>query len=522
VDLECSKTESRAEALAIPALVLAAAACYWAWVLWPYYTIPSQDDGLNHLLYVQLLAKARTWTLGYVSYPHSEEFGLETLNFYPAGMHVLLAPFAGFIELGLLLKAFAIVVLALLPVFTFKGIRRLEPELNRGTAALLAASSATLLIFPAAPLGEGGLPRIAAHVFALPFVFAAVSGAMSFAMFLLSAAILTPALFYIHPSSFFVLYPALLFFTRPSDGLRSPLRLTGMVLSGLAGAALCVIPTKTGPFPVSAMGIAGEFQFPTLWSVYDRFKGVFHFLFSDPHGWLKFMSIRSWAAYLGIAALFRNSARRRQLWLLGVPFLLSLSSLAPTGVLQTPGGLFYQSVKRISEVGFVPLVICSAAGLRWIESRRTRIARIVMVVLLSVWIVVSGVKSRQTVQHMADLFQTPRMSEVSEFRHRLEPVPAGSVIVSSQQWFMVTLGIRPDLLYVGAEGECRNREVPACVGRIRFIEEVAASAGAERVEAPFQTPHFAGRELYYVHRTVGEVRTGLDIRLVRGGRSSNL
>jgi hypothetical protein len=372
-----------------------------------------------------------------------------------------------------------LVTLALLPVVLHRGILRLEPAIDRTFAWLLAASFATLLIFPAAPLGEGGLPRIIAQVAALPLAFAALSGGLGERGLAASLALATPSLFYVHPSSFFVLYPALLFALKDASVRK---RWGPLGAAALIGALLCLAPMTSGRINPGQFGMGGAQVDASLGhavlgnALWDRLKGVFHYLFSDPHGLLKFMSIRSLGVYLGGFVLARHAGRRGLLWILLVPFALSVCSLFPVGIpfgwLRAPGAIFYQSVKRIAEIGLLPLMVIGAAGFGWFQvrfARRSKFLKAMCIALLALWTGVSALRCRATVRQMAELFGTPKVVEVEVLRERLSGIASGSVVVSSQQWFGVIRGIRPDLVFVGAEGECRFSEAPACVGRAKWI-----------------------------------------------------
>jgi hypothetical protein len=343
-----------------------------------------------------------------------------------------------------------------------------------------------------------------AQCLALLAAVAALSGQLSARHWVLVVVVAVPTVFYIHPSSFFVFFPALLL----SQGVS--------LLALGVGAMGCLLPLLTGEVNPAQVGVAplGTIGSSLLWDTYDRLKGVFHYLFSDPHGLLKFFSIRSLLAYLGIAALLRERNRRVLLLVVLLPFALALCALMPWGVLRAPGAVFYQQVKRIAEVGFLPLLICMAWGLAWIEARIGLRSRLILIVLLAAWALASSMKARRTVSEMSELFETPKKTEVLLLDKALRTVPPGSVLVAGEQWFALTRALRPDLLYVGSEGECRFSRAPACTGRQAFIEEVlrADASGGE-----LMSPHFAGREIYLGRRsgnsgsavTVMKVRRGL-------------
>lgn len=487
-------------------LLMATTLAYWLWVLSPFYTIPSQDDGLNHLAYVDFLRRHGTWALGHVPYPHGNEFGAGHLVFYPVGMHAILAFVASLLswlgfepDLALLLKITAALFMSLIPVFLFSGIKKIEPKIDHRLALLTAASLSLLQLFPAHAIGEGGLPRIMAQVLALPVAFAAIAGSLSKRRWVFCITGVTPILFYIHPSSFFVLYPALL--------LAGHLKTSRdwILSSGAAilGAILCLLPMKTGEIHLSQMGIgAGGMSLGWVAAVLDRFKGVFHFLFSDPHGLFKFMSVRSLLVYIGVIVLIIDGTKRRRLWTLASPFLISLCMIAPWGWLQTPGGFFYQAVKRIAEVGLLPLAVCGAAGAAWLQRKSENYTRSLGIVLglLAVWTGVSVHRSRITVHQMSKLFSTPRAEEATLLDQELRDLPSGTVVVSDQQWFGMIRGLRPDLEFVGSDGECKFSKAPACIGRQSFIEAVKK---AREEKTPIRSNHFAGKSLYFAERRTG-------------------
>ncbi|MBU6376335.1 MAG: hypothetical protein KGQ59_10095 [Bdellovibrionales bacterium] len=492
----------------LPEIALVALSVFfWSWVFQPYYTIPSVGDGLNHLAFVHFLREAKTWTLGNVPYSPGGVFGAEKIGFYPVGMHLVLAPFGGLVDVGLLLKCLAVLVLGLLPAIIFRGVRVLEPRLRPEMAFVFAASISTLLIFPGAPLGEGGLPRVVAQVLALPIAFFSLSNRVSFTGYMFSFAFVMPGLFFVHPSSLFIMFPPLVLSLSMRAAIFPNPRRIFLGIAASFGILLCFLPTRTGLVQDAVLGIGQEAAVSfTLGSAVDRFKGVFHFLFSDPHGWFKFMSIRSWVAYLGVFLLLWQPLRRRWLLLLVMPFALSLCILIPVKALQVPGALFYQQVKRISEMGFLPLVVCSVVGLVWVQERLKPRFHVFWISVWLVWSVVSAVKCRATIQQMAELYRTPRQSEVEDLRNRLKEVPSGAVMVSDDPWFGVIRGIRPDLVFVGSEGECSRRSVDSCVARARFVtqtklDSATSNSTGRDLGASARFEYFKGMPTYFIQQS---------------------
>lgn len=492
-----------------PALLLFVAGfAYWFWVLLPYYNIPSQDDGLNHLYFLDALRAGHTWALGHLNYRFASEFGPTRMAFYPAGMHAFLAWVlnifsfgSDFFNLAFVLKAVAILCLSGTPVFIYQGLRRNEPSLGAWEAALISAAAATLLIFPAAPLGEGGLPRLCAQSLALPFAYFALSPRVSERSLFLVIAFVTPILFYVHPSSAFVLYPAILLGV--SNLNLKPKNLPYLLLAFLVAGLGILIPMKTAQVDLAVAGISesGVHREHLPHLMFDRLTGIAHFIFDDAHGLGKFWSLRSLLGYLGIYSWLKKPGRRGWMLLYLTPFLISLSALAPGTILQAPGGIYYQSVKRIAEIALLPLTLSWAAG--WIllferiDSRHVKAVKTTLTLTMGLWIAVSGYRCMKTVREMADLFHTPTFVSVERLRRVLRDIPKGSVLTSQQPWFGISEVIRPDLLYVGT-GECLGRRNPHCDRREKWMRE--ARAAAEGM-TPFLAPEFTGRKVFYLSET---------------------
>jgi len=476
---------------------------FWTYVLWPYAITPSVGDSLNHLAFLDLIREQNVLSLKDAIKPFAHEFGSEGAGFYPAGMHVLLAWLlkltGGLLlgQLGLLFKTVTVFFLCLMSLAFYWGSGKIAKSLSDFDRVLISGIASTLLIFPSAPLGEGGLSRIIGQILALILTlsFIPLSGRRGLGFVVL--ALLVPALFYIHPSSFFVLVPAfiLIFSERRRDWLFLGLGLAvGLVLIAksvsLGAEDVNHIQLESKPFAESGIFLA-----------FSRLKDIFHFLFADTHGLGKFFSPRTiLAAFgLGLIAQGKSTLPKRLSFLLLVPFFLALTALFEMPLLRAPGSVFYHQTKRISEMALFPLFLGWTVGWSGLIARfSSNRYRLLFRSLMLIFFAVSASKAMRTVREMAELYHTPKTEAVELLKKLLTSTPPDSVIVSKDRWFGIGLGIVPKRSWVAGDYFCQNNlQTDYCRNRSSFIDSIYAGVQGSAPSASFG---FGNSTLFVIDR----------------------
>ncbi|MCM2278501.1 MAG: hypothetical protein NDJ89_10545 [Oligoflexia bacterium] len=480
--------------------------------LWLYWMgalacLPSGSDGIHHLFWYDRMRETGSALVGRIPFLH-EEFGRQLHPYYPTGLHaaVAIAVFPASAITGAFLgtrapqelQAALLLVLAAFPVLMYRGAKELL-ALRSGRENLAALGAAlwvgTLELFPMNPMGEGGVSRVAAQILAIPFVwrlFAAPLGGLEAFLF---GAVVIPVLFWIHPSS--VLVPGVAAAINLALQRRQAARPLGLAVAGACvGGLLALGILKSAWTPLESQEVVDGFvrtQQLSAAALFDRVKGLVHYLLTDPAGFGKFLSPRSLVFYLGFGLL---CARRAQFGpragrlpffaLLLLPFLLSLLIFAPGKLPVYLGLLFYHSVKRMAEQHIWPLMLAWTVGLLWLERRFSsrRFVLPALAALLLLPFTVAAPRLAATARDFQALYPALSRNELREMAARLGErddaeslwicPDAAQPLLAAIPGLPASPGLKTRLFVLGTDCNPATLATPHCRERHRFMEAARA------------------------------------------------
>ena len=381
------------------------------------YLAPSNDDSINHLGYLQQILGSNLSLLGKIDRPGVEYFGASKSHFYPTGSHALAAiwiyPWVKFFNFDwvALYKLVAITTLAAWPLALWLGSKIAFKNIAWPLRLFLVVCASTLPAFPLWPFGEGGLPRITALILITPLWFEALTNYKTSREGFIWAAVFAPVLLFVHPSILPFIALPLFFFPMRS--------IFGALLGAPLGALIFYALIHTGKQEVTDPNFIRGLLAPIrdshssiahLW--FDRLKGPFHYWFSDPYGFGKFLSPKNWAIYFAVVLAIKGRIPRRVLLLFVAPFVIAGISLIPFSLFDQLGLIFYHSVKRIGEL--TPLLGFSIALFAAHKIKLNRWVNVSILVLSLVFVVLFEVKSIPGLIHYHELYASPTHSKFDQ------------------------------------------------------------------------------------------------------------
>jgi hypothetical protein len=452
-------------------LIYASIACLWLKDLW---ATPSNDDTINHLYYLQTILEQKTCLLGQTTKPGKDFFGTAVNHFYPTGAHAWIALWLLPLNLvglsipaGLQLVMF--VMLILWPFLIWRGIRKLAPDNSEPMQIFLLASTLTLPLFPLWPLGEGGVSRIIALVLFTPLWFRAIHGQVGGFRW---TAIFAPIFLFIHPSLLPFIGLALLFF----DKRNLLWSLSGLPIGGL----LFYLIVHSGAQEIFQTNFS-----PSFHGWFDRLKGPFHFWFSDPYGFGKFLSPKNFLTYFAIFLLILRKIPLKLGLLFLCPFILAAMAYIPFLGAQNISLIYYHSVKRIAEV--LPLIgltlACFAAPHAVSVERRSKWALIVLsIVFLSIF----AKNSSESLQKYHELYHSKMAKEIQTGLDQLKLVDYRAMIINDDHEFdWIRYQTNRKVFNFWAECSKLEKTTEYCIRRLAFVSELqtrGTPAGTQGIE----------------------------------------
>jgi hypothetical protein len=406
-------------------------AFFWLKEVW---VAPSQDDTMNHLGFLDAILRSHLALLGEINRPGSDWFGTSPYHFYPTGSHAIAAlwiyPFSllGF-DWPKVFKVFQIITFGFLPAFSWWSSLRVFPMISRELRIFILISAMTALVFPLAAMGEGGFSRVFALTFFVPFWFRYFEKDASFLTGVLSAAVFAPILLFVHP----VLLPLIVLGT-----LLSKKRvILGSLIGAPLGALFFYFILHSARQEVTQPGFLEALVSPLrhdAFGWFDRLKGPFHYWFSDPLGYGKFLSPKNYFVYLAVILSILGRIPRRTFLIFLLPFAMAALALTNNPLALQFGLIFYHSVKRISELtpllGFT--LACFSAN--WISTKFTvrKSARILALGLSTVFLTLYCIRGTVEMNAVLDLFHTPRNSVTASWGDKIKTLGLDDRILIDQ------------------------------------------------------------------------------------------
>ncbi len=448
------------------------------------WVAPSNDDTINHLYYLRTLIEQKTCLLGQTFKPGQSLFGSERNHFYPTGSHALIALWSyPWLALGVSIPDAlgGTIRLALLiwPWVLWRGSRLLlSPGTSPMLRGFLVVSAATLPVFPLWPLGEGGMSRILAMILFTPLWFTAISRShKDLSDGLLWSGFLAPILLFIHPSLLPLIGIAVLFF---------PKRDIQRALLGLPlGALFFILILRSGHQEVFSIQSVLEFQ-----GWFDRLKGPFHYWFSDPYGFGKFLSPKNYPVYAILWLWVAGKAPLRSAILFATPFLISALSFAPLESLRQIGLIFYHSSKRVAELTPLIGLTLSCFSLGSIQRFGWK-TNAVLILLSSFFLFSFFQKSVPGLENYHELYRTIKTTQLTRIQQTLHSIPQTAVILNDHHDFdALRFVMNQDFYNKWSECSSLEKHTEYCTRRKNLPIDILNG------KAPGPFP--AGREVWWI------------------------
>ncbi len=422
---------------------------------------PSNDDTINHLYYLQSLLENQTCLIGNSNKPGIEWFGEAKNHFYPSGSHALIAlwyyPFKFFgIKAYQFLQWSLMAILMIWPWQLWQGSKLLLPAKSTWLRLFLVISTITLPVFPLWPLGEGGISRIFAMVLFTPLWFQALSGNINGFLW---TAVFAPILLFIHPSLIAFIGLAVIFFNKRNILLA--------IAGSIPGAILFYLIMKSGHQEIFAFNTLPEFN-----GWFDRLKGPFHFWFSDPYGFGKFLSLKNIAIYAGLFLVFRKKTEPRILFLFLTPFILISLTFVQHPLIQQIGLIYYHSAKRVSEL--TPLlgitIACFACHALISDDKKMKYPTLI---LGAIFMTLFFKNSINSLENYHSLYHSPKKAFFNGIAEQLNHLPKTVIIINDDHEYD-SLKYMLDVPVFNKWSECSKFEVETqyCMNRNSFVTDI--------------------------------------------------
>jgi hypothetical protein len=464
------------ETLIGPALSLGYGVFVWFWFK-GVWASPSNDDTINHLSYLSAILEQKTCLIGHTVKPGAFLFGSENNHFYPTGSHALIALW-GYplnllgMELPELLRLTVGTALVFWPWLLWVGTRVLSPELSIPVRLFLVTSAITMPVFPLWPLGEGGVSRILAQIALTPLWFTALANGVNGFLW---AGIISPALLFIHPSILPFLGLPLILSKKPSWPL--------VALGGLMGALIFFLILRSGTQEVFLFSPEIPFR-----GWFDRLKGPFHFWFSDPYGFGKFLSFKNFPIYIAIVLILKRHLRARVGLMILSPFILAALGHVPDSLFNPISLIYYHSVKRISELTpLLGLTIACMLPPNLIAKKSLKTAATILSIL---YLFLFFNKSIDSLNDYHALYRTPRTEELRTLKTGLASIPNTAIIINDDHNYdALRFVLKPQVFNKWSECSGSETNGPYCTRRVEFI------AGLHHRR---KDPLIQGREIWWI------------------------
>lgn len=452
---------------------------------------PSNDDTINHLGYLEAILRGNNALLGNINRPGESLFGEIKYTFYPTGSHAMAAiwiyPWYKFFNFNWvqLYKFSTILVIASWPVLLWQGSKIAFAKIPELTRFFLVAATLTLPTFPLWPLGEGGLARIFALVLIAPLWFQQIASAKDFKSGLIWTAVFTPTLLFIHPSVLPFIGLALLFFNRKS--------FWGAVSGGITGVIVFYFILHSAKQNVTDPDFMARVLAPIrnqegslayIW--FDRLKGPFHYWFSDPLGFGKFLSPKNWLVFTGIFMAIKGTAPRKTLALFAAPFLIAGISLIPHPVFDQAGLIYYHAVKRISEL--TPLLGFTIAAFAATHLQLKNWMKPALVVLSCAFIVQFKFNSSKSLDHYHELYHSPKLSELNQLAEKVRAKvgPDDVIIIDEHEYDGLRFVLKNPVYTINPECGETGQISDYCIKRKDWQKSLAGQSNVWSIPAILQ------------------------------------
>jgi hypothetical protein len=410
--------------------------------------------------------------------PGIDWFGEAKNHFYPTGSHALIAlwyyPFKFFgIKAYQFLQWSLMAILMIWPWQLWQGSKLLLPANSTWLRLFLVISTITLPVFPLFPLGEGGISRIFAMVLFTPLWFQALSGNIN--GFVWTAAF-APILLFIHPSLLAFIGLAVIFFNKRNFLLA----LTGSI----PGALLFYLIMKSGQQDIFAFNSLPEFN-----GWFDRLKGPFHFWFSDPYGFGKFLSLKNLPIYVGLIMVFRKKVEPRIIILFLTPFILVCLTFVQNPMIQQIGLIYYHAVKRISELTPLLGITISCFTCRALISDDKKL-KYPTLILGTIFTALFFKDSIVGLENYHSLYHSPKKSSFYAIEDKFNHLPKNVVIINDDHEYD-SLKYMLDVPVFNKWSECTKFELDTqyCLNRNSFVKEIQTEVKMKMV---------SGKEIWWI------------------------